>query len=243
VRALGVFFCLTAAVLAGCGRGAGSGMSKGETPQAAVASERRVLVGIDVTGSYALLRQALPLAAEFFVINAKPGDTWMFRLIERNSYSDRAAIPVLGNKSSVTLPVLPPKPTNPFDKKAKLAYLLRLREVTIIKQKVANALSALKKQPVIGTDIWGFLAKAQDLKVTDIVMFTDLGDTMNRKMPVKLEGVRVWVLGFQSGKDPKEAARRRTYWTDILTKAGVQKIVFHDISQPLPRWGEQGGEF
>jgi hypothetical protein len=228
-------------LIAGCGRVSGSGMSKGEKPKAVTfvsETKRNVLVGIDVTGSYVLLDQALPLAAEFFFSNAKPGDTWTFRWIEKNSYSDRAVIPVLGTKSSVTLPLLPPKPTNPFDKKAKLTYLLRVQEVMTLKKKVADTLRALRRQPDVETDIWSFFAKAQDLKVTDIVMFTDLEDTMKREIPLKLEGVRVWLLGFQSGKDPKQAAKRRAYWTDVLTKAGVQKVVFHDISQPLPCWEE-----
>jgi len=62
-------------------------------------SNRNVVVGIDITGSYALLEQALPLAAEFFVANAQPGDTWTFRWIERESYSDRAVIPVVDGKA------------------------------------------------------------------------------------------------------------------------------------------------
>ncbi|MFA0783752.1 hypothetical protein [Fervidibacter sacchari] len=202
---------------------------------------RKVLVGIDVTGSYALLPQALPLAAEFFMMNAMPGDTWTFRWIERDSYSDRAAIPVFKGKSSVLLPSLR-KPSNPFDKRAKLKYLLGVKEVNAIKTQVARNLRALRRQQVRGTDIWGFLAKAQDLKVSDVVMFTDLGDTMRNELPLKLDGIRVWILGFQSGKNPREAAKRRAYWTNVLKRAGVSEIFFFDFTQPLPRWNE-GGEF
>jgi hypothetical protein len=232
---------LIAISAAGCARAPERGvsvqsnLSKSGT---AVTSNRSVLVGIDVTGSYSLLPQALPLVAEFFVMNAQPGDTWIFRWIERSSYSDRAAIPVFNGKASVTLPSLPDKPSNPFNKREKLAYLLGVRNVVTVKKQVAETLRALRRKPVRGTDIWGFLAKAQDLKVSDIVMFTDLGDTMHNEVPLKLDGVRVWVLGFQSGRNPRETKKRQAYWTDKLKKAGVSAIWFHDISQPLPRWKE-----
>jgi len=214
-------------------------------------SGKKVLVGIDITGSYALLPQALPLVADFFVMNSMPGDTWIFRWIERTSYSDRAAIPVFKGKSSVTLPPLR-KPSNPFDKRGKVKYLSRLREVIAIRKQVtenlkdltkkAQEIRTLQRERVRGTDIWGFLIKAQDLGVSDIVMFTDLGDTMRNEMPLRLDGVRVWILGFQSGKKPKETAKRRAYWTSVLRKAGVSEISFFDISEPLPKWNE-GGEF
>ena len=216
-------------------------------------SGKKVLVGIDITGSYALLPQALPLVADFFMMNSVPGDTWIFRWIERNSYSDRAAIPVFKGKSSVTLPPLC-KPPNPFDKRGRVKYLLRLREVIAIRKQVtenlkdltkkAQEIRTLQRERVRGTDIWGFLIKAQDLGVSDIVMFTDLGDTMRNEMPLRLDGVRVWILGFQSGKKPKETSKRRAYWTSVLRKAGVSEISFFDISEPLPilpKW--EGGEF
>jgi len=65
---------------------------------------------------------------------------------------------------------------------------------------------------------------------------------MRNELPLKLDGIRVWILGFQSGKNPREAAKRRAYWTKVLKRAGVSEIFFFDFTQPLPRWNE-GGEF
>ncbi len=202
---------------------------------------RMVVLGIDRTGSYALRDQALPMAAKFFLVNAQPGDTWIFRWIERHSYSDRAAIPIGENGgSAVTILMLPAKPANPFDKRAKLSYLVQLRKVVALKKKVGDRLKSLKPPPVEGTDIWSFFKKAEDLKPTDIVAFTDLGDTMRREVPLNLQGVRVWILGFQSGQNPKEAAKRKEYWRKVLAKAGAE-VNFHDISQPLPRLEDSVG--
>ncbi len=217
--------------LVGCGRG-----FKTIAAQQVPHSPRRVVVGRDRTGSYALRDQARHLEAELFVRNAQPGDTWIFRWIERFSYSDRAARPIVNDKSSVTIPVLPPKPTNPFDKRANLLYLAQLRRVVALKRQVADTLKSQNPPPVRGTDIWGFFKKAEELQPTDIVAFTDLGDTMRKEVPLNLQGVRVWILGFQSGRDPKATAKRKAYWTEVLKKAGAE-VFFHDISQPLPRWG------
>jgi len=142
-------------LLAGCARERVSTRAHASQKSVVMYGGRKVLVGIDVTSSYALLPQALPLVAEFFMMNAMPGDTWTFRWIERNSYSDRAAIPVFKGKSSVLLPSLR-KPSNPFDKRAKLKYLLGIQEIVTIKKQVAGNLRALRRKQVRGTDIWGF---------------------------------------------------------------------------------------
>jgi hypothetical protein len=222
---------LSVVILCSCQRQPTREIAKLDSP----AAPRVVVVGIDETGSYALTPLALERAAEFFKQNACPGDLWIFRRITRDSYSDTATIPVYKGQPFVKLPKVRPKPGNAFNKRGRLAYLRDLKRFEQMRQQVAEAVSKFKpRQGVIGTDIWGFLRKANDLGCSDIVMFTDLGDTRNLRVELNLNGARVWVLGFQSGRDPRKTVATRKRWETRLQKAGASKVTFHDISAPLP---------
>lgn len=196
---------------------------------------RIVLVGLDTTGSYALGDRTPALAAELFTRNAKPGDTWYFRLITRDSYSDKASISLGEGRASITLPQVIPPPQNRFHKRARVRHLVSQREFERVREDVANRVRTLRLTPIRGTDIWGFLAKAQDLQATDVVLFSDLGDTRNlRPEQLQLNGARVWILAFQSGRDPRTALKLRRLWDDWLRKAGASQVIFRDASQAMP---------
>ncbi len=193
---------------------------------------RRIIFGDDITGSY-MRDNVVDLQVKFFLMNARRGDTWIFRWIGRYSYSDRAARQILPGRTYVTIPELPSKPSNPFDTQANRDYQTRLRRVQEIKLQVARSLKSQKSSPEKGTDIWGFLKKAEELKPTHVVMFSDMSDTMGNKVALNLRNVHVYVLCFQSGRNPREAQKRKTFWTSVLEQAGA-RVTFHDISEPLP---------
>lgn len=222
------------AMLSGCYHGPSAPEATASGQQDQTAQPVVVVVGIDTTGSYPLLKQVVAPVADFFLRNARPGETWYFRLICNNSYSDRASIPVWKGRGSVTLPHVEPAPTNPFNKQARLQHLVSLKRFEQVRNEVATKIRSLQLRPVRGTDIWGFLAKAQDLQATDIVMFTDLGDTLGWRInKLDLKGTRVWVIVAHSGRDPRVTLKWCRQWEQWLRKAGASQVKFSDVSQDI----------
>jgi hypothetical protein len=193
-----------------------------------------VVVGLDKTGSYDIAAAGREQAARLVVASAGPGDTWFFRWIERDSYSVKAAI------FTLRLPFLPQKSENPFDRRSRAAWQMKMASINNLKQQAAQRLIALQPEPGSSTqmtDIWGFLAKASELiangpdgREKAIVMASDLKDNMELRVPLNLKGVYVVVLAFQSGRQD-EAQRNREFWANAFKDSGASFVRFLDPSE------------
>ncbi len=224
---------ITAILMAGCtprtgqpGRPA-SGASESLTP---TACPRVVVAGIDRTGSYALAGMGRDQVADLILKFACPGDTWYVRWIMDNSYSDRAMILTLRMPEPLT------RPLNPFSRKDRSA----LDQIQKTRLAAALLLRRQRIRPVVGTDIWGFLAKAAILLSGSpegvprvLIMATDLGDTRNMQVPLDLKGVFVYVVGYQSGANPARSIQRRRFWEHVLRNAGAERVTFVDPSDAI----------
>jgi len=196
---------------------------------------KTVVVGLDKTGSYDIAAAGREQAARLVLASAEPGDTWFFRWIERDSYNVQAAI------FTLRLPFLPQKPENPFDRRSRAAWQMKMASINNLKRQAAQRLIALQPEPGYSTkmtDIWGFLAKALELlaNVPDggekvIVMASDLEDNMGRRVPLNLKRVHVVVLALQSGNEPAKAQRKKEFWTNAFKDSGASFVRFLDPSE------------
>lgn len=201
---------------------------------AAPVAARRIVYFVDVTGSYTFPRQAFDQAAREVEQNARPGDTWFFRIINNESYNERSAIFTLRCPAPVVERV------NPFDSRSRARAAARERSFAALKAAAARQLRQYHHAPVIGTDIYGALAKAGELfadaapgtrKV--LVMATDFGDTRRRRAAISLHGVEVIVGLFEGGSRPAFAQRMKKTWAARLRHYGATRITFLDPSEGL----------
>jgi hypothetical protein len=239
---IAVLAALAALVLAGCAPTQPSPKAAGQSlPAQTVRCPRVVVVGFDRTGSYALAAEGRRQVADVLVRSACPGDTWYFRWISNDSFSDRNII------FTLRLPPVPPASSNPFDRRSRAAAERSLARIAQAKRAAAVQLAKLRPASVYHTDIWGFLAKAATLLASApqgsqriLILATDLGDTLNRRVALDLAGVRAYVVAFQSGQDAAGAAARRGFWEQVLSRAGVDRVAFIDPSQTLwDVWAEE----
>ena len=207
----------------GCSRRASATME-----HATASPARWIVYEIDITGSYTMPRQALDQAAQEVLHSAVPGDTWFFRYLHNKSYNDHAAILTL------RCPLI--KTTH--NVLARQQQSAQERSAAKMRSDAARYLESLHPQPVYGTDIYGALAKAGELLADApagadrvLVLATDLGDTLRRPAEIKLTGVRVIVTLFQSGSDPRTAARLRRDWTKKIKGYGASEVTFIDPSE------------
>lgn len=196
---------------------------------------KKVVVGIDRTGSFfPNISSGIALRAlqSFFKSHVHPGDHWFFRFIQTNSYDASAQIPGLEHI------VLPSQPAlqNPFDVVGRTKAATARNQMDAVISDVGKKVDSLRKvSPVVGTDIYGFFKKAEDiLRDSDenwekwIVVFTDLEDTIETETSFELKGVKVII--FHSGKKLHFSERVKRNWQTCLEDAGAQ-VEIRDLSE------------
>jgi len=228
-------------VVTGCGAAGAEGESAAAAPQATAQPSRcrqprRVVVGIDFSGSYQLAREGLDQVATLVEHAACPGDEWFLRAIEENSYYPPAAL------RTVRFPALPLRPSERPELHLRRQYLRDLQQWQVRAKAFATAraqqaqdIRALNAAPARATDIYGFLAKAGELLVNTpqgtvpvVVMATDLVDTAGRDSAFDLQGAVVLVLAFEA-EDPTVSVR--DFWQDRLRRANASTVHFRDVTE------------
>ena len=199
-----------------------------------VCAEMVLIYGIDETGSYSFREKALALGGKI-ISEMKPGDVFYARRITHSSYSDDC------NILRLALPEVGDPPQNKFDRRARYQWEMRMKTVEGLKAQACNSLVRLPPVRAKMTDIWGFFAAASDRFRTEcrgdchkvIVIASDMKDNCNREIAMDLKGVRVMVVGFESGGDPKLARKIVQGWTNSLKKYGVSDVEFLPPDCPL----------
>ncbi len=191
-----------------------------------------VVYGIDTSGSYHLIDDALRTAAAQSTREAKHGDVWFFRQINDRSYDESAAI------LTVRCPAAPAPVVNPYDRKAKARQQAAAQALQQVLASAADYLRGFHPRPSHRTDVIGFFAKAGELleaappnAVKEIRLSSDLADNVGQKAEVNLSGVRVIVSMFQGGASAQGAQMMRRTWSQRLLKWGAKDVQFLDPSQ------------
>jgi hypothetical protein len=220
------------AVLAGCGRLSSGGNGGAATHTA----PRKVVVCVDVSGSYyARVKRALEFLAKLFKVNARPGDIWVFRTITVGSYADEAGVPVYRGRAHVHLPTVAPAPQNPYNRKGRERHLKELQAFEQTRDAVVQSIQKLKLRiDTDGTDIYGALRKAADLKATHIVLFTDLEDTEKRRTNIDLHSATVYVVLLHREK-VEESVKRQEQWKAEFKQMNAGEVVFIDLDHEPPQ--------
>lgn len=210
--------------------------SASTTAESRCAVPRTVVVGIDRSGSYALVSDGIAQVARILDRTACPDDIWYLRWIEADSYGPAAAI------TTITFNPVPPQPTKPANPLARRAHLEALqawgRHVAVFRAertKAAKAIEALRRAGVAGgTDVVGFLMKSDELLVSApahaqrvVLMTTDLQHNVDRDGAFDLRGAHVLLLVFQAD-DPVTAQQLRVYWDERLSSSGAASVRFRD---------------
>lgn len=217
-----------ALAITSCGRSGG-----GTAPAAATAPPppaRTVVVFFDVSSSYySFIQRALQFLAELFKASARAGDIWVFRRINFESYADSASIPVYQGRAMVCLPAVVEPPRNPFNLERRERYLAEQQAFERVRDAVVQGiLQAQLKEETRGTDIYGALRKAADLKATHILLFTDLEDNQSRRTDINLNGATVYVVLLHRA-DVAKSTETRARWEAELKQMNAGKVVFLDL--------------
>lgn len=208
-------------------------------PESPCSAPRRVIVGLDRSGSYTLVRTALEVAAQLVERSACPGDMWFLRWIEADSYPTAAAI------RTISFAQMPPRPQPPGSPVERAQYFqqLALWQATASKfaQQKREAGRLLRQDAVTTsdrTDIVGFLVKADELLANTptgvpgvIIMATDLEDNVGQLGPYDLRGAAVLVVAFE-GTSAQRTRELRQAWEQQLTAAHASTIVYRDATEP-----------
>lgn len=211
-----------------------SSSSAARPAQAAGAKTRFVVVGADESNSYSYRLKLPDLLADFFGKNALPSDSWLVRRIGENSFVDKMNVPLVGVQSLVVLPAVEPAPNNPFNMKQAVRHKRSVDHFNRYKKQIKQSLSKLTIEAEKKTDIFGFLAKCADMKATDIVLFSDMVDTVGRHHQFNLSGARVWVVFFQSRSDAAKHQALQKQWDNKLRELGASQVTFIDPAIGVP---------
>jgi hypothetical protein len=233
-------FILTLTALAGLL--AGCRASAATPPPPPAPTTNRLVVCIDRSTSYEYTDQALVAFADLIGRLPREGMGWRvdLRWVAENSYGDAAQI------MTVSIPPLPPKPQarprNPFDRReaearraALEAYEAEVGRIRADAARAAEALSGLRWQPALGSDIWGCFSKAAELLKGGgwVAVASDLEPYgPQQRAEADLRGVRVHVVFFQA-RDARRAQVIRQMWVGWLKEAGAEEVIFHDPSRGL----------
>lgn len=229
-----------AITLSGCGRSGSGGAAQAQaaTNTPTQVHPRKVVVGVDVSSSYyQSVKRAQGFLAAMFKANARPGDTWVFRTIDVGSYADGASIPVYQGRAQVQLPKVPPAPQNPFNRQGRNRHHEQMRAFVRLRDAIAQGIqNAQLSEEKRGTDIYGFLRKAADLKATHIVIFTDLEDNQNQRVDIDLNGATVIVVLLHRA-DVKKSRELQQRWTEEFKRMNAGSVTYidhdHDPAQVL----------
>jgi hypothetical protein len=191
------------------------------------AQDRRVIVwGLDETGSYTFRSKAIDIAAGV-IAEMQPGDVLYVRRITDRSYDDSSAV------FRLEIPDIGQPPANRFNARERAAWDQSLRQVAALKAKAIQALRGLESKKVRKTDLWGFVVAAADRVKMErtgtpplIIICSDMQDNTNRKMSVDLSRAEIIVAGFESGDDPRKAAKAKEEWNKALAACNVSNVSF-----------------
>lgn len=239
MRKLIVLIAILVPLASGCSPRVSGAAQPNEAPPSRCAVTRTVVVGLDRSGSYSLAGRGAAQVATLLDRAACPGDTWYLRWIEEDSYQSGAAI------TTVAFAPVPPQPTrsaNPLARRERAAALGewdRLRQAFVVERsKASAAVRALQPAVAGGTDVVGFLMKADTLMADAparaqrvVVMTTDLQHNVDRDGTFALHGAHVLLLVFQAD-DPTLARELRTSWQERLIRSGASAVTFRDAMEP-----------
>ena len=166
------------------------------------AEPRRIVVGIDRTGSYQSFQSGRDQIASVIEWGGCPGDEIFLRWIQTNSYEPSAEILTL------RLPSLRPRPTPSGllnERRQSLAdqaaWVQRAQAFGAERLRVASELRAVTVTPADGTDVFGFLAKAAEILANTppgslpvVIVASDLEDTRGWDTNFDLAGAAVLVV-------------------------------------------------
>jgi len=181
-----------------------------------------VVCGVDRTGSYKLREVGLRLCTGL-VRRGHAGDEFLLRWISDASFSESEFL------SRIQIPSLPDCQRNPFDLGCRR---LMARYRASLESEIQR-ISSQRPPAAPRTDIYGFLQAAADAFAaaptgTDKLLYlaTDLKDNVGYQVRPDLTGVRVRVLGWQTGPDPGRAVRLRARWDSTLRAWGAIVVTF-----------------
>ncbi|MGA2263308.1 MAG: hypothetical protein ABSH28_17975 [Acidobacteriota bacterium] len=193
-----------------------------------------IVYGIDISGSFHSINNAFAQAAKQVEHHAQPGDVWLFRLINNQSYADEASVLVLRCP-----PPIEDSP-NPFDRLAKQRKQAADQEMARLRAAAAQFLLRYQTKASLRTDIYGFLAKAGELLAAAppgtrkiLIIDSDLEDNVAQNPAINLRGVRVTVGWFQGSAQGKATQDLRLSWETKFRKYGATDVMFVDASQAM----------
>lgn len=186
-----------------------------------------VVFGIDETGSYDFRNKAISIAGRV-ISDLKPGDIFYVRRITDKSYDDSSAI------FRLEIPEIGNPPSNKFDRRAWYNWKKKNRGISALKAKAIDVLSKLGQVKAPMTDIWGFIAAAADRIHTEqdqdyrpvVVICSDMKDNCRRKTKLDLNGAKMLIAGFESGKDPSQSQKIKSNWDKSLKECNTSSVNF-----------------
>lgn len=198
----------------------GAGRAVAGSPQEPWTCSRLVYALLDLSGSYAALRERAVEELKRVVVGLRPGECLILKSISHESWNDSNTL--LGLR-------LPPSPRaiDPGHQRrvaqAKSQALLRL-----------EGLKGKPKDPY--TDLWcSLFVASQALQHgtggKELLVFSDFRDNQRRKacQQLRLQGVTVTGRLIPRGEDPAAFDRRIRFWASALRQAGAAAVALHDM--------------
>ena len=194
--------------------------------------KRIIVIGIDETGSYGFWGQMKNMTTRI-IENLRPGDILYVRRVTGTSYLDNSTI------FRLEVPLIrEAKTENPFDRKSKRRLISEIFKINMLKKEACSRISAVRFTNAKNTDIYGFLAAANDKfdlapqqYQRILIIASDLKDNVGHKVNLEFSNVQVAVVGFQNSKKPAKTMKLKKMWIKRLTDAGASKIVFLSIEE------------
>lgn len=193
-----------------------------------------VVFGLDETGSYELRRQGVVIL-KGVVQQLQPQDVLYVRRITDQSYVDQKCTVL-----RLAIPSLPEKPKNNFDMKSRTKWQQAAQSCELLKAKAIKAIDEIQPVKAPKTDIWGFLLAAQERLNQEpdeaqkfILVSSDMKDNVLYKPDLKLNGIRIMVVGFEKQADPVASRKLENQWREQLLKKGAQSVEFFSADMPL----------